>query len=120
MVRIAREKREEAARKREEEERLREERRDRYNKEIEKTIALENASLDYERACRIRAYVKTIENSSSQEPLDDETAAWIDWAKKKADWFDPIVAREDELFGMREHEESEDHKSLKKVGYYWR
>lgn len=119
VVRIAREKREEAARKHEEEERLREERRDRYNKEVERTIALENAALDYERACRIRAYINAIENASSQEPLDDETVAWIDWAKKKADWFDPIVVREDELFGMREHEESEDHKSLKKAGYYW-
>jgi len=120
VVRIAREEREEAARKREEEERLREERRNRYNKEVEKTIALENAALDYERACRIRTYVKAIENASGKESLDNETAAWIDWAKKKADWFDPIVAREDELFGEREHEESEDHKSLKKTGYYWR
>jgi hypothetical protein len=120
VVRNAREEREEAARKREEEERLREERRNRYNKEVERTIALENAAMEYERACRIRAYVKAIEDASGKEPLDDKTVFWIDWAKKKADWFDPIVAREDELFGIREHEKSEDHKSLKKIGYYWR
>ncbi|MHB1127657.1 MAG: hypothetical protein ACYC2T_12025 [Bacillota bacterium] len=53
VIRVARTEREEAARKREEEERLREERRNQYNKEVERTIALENAAQDYERACRI-------------------------------------------------------------------
>jgi len=24
---------------------------------------------------------------------------WIDWASKKADWFDPTGTREDEFFG---------------------
>jgi hypothetical protein len=49
---------------------------------------------------------------------DEKTSEWIDWAKKKADWFDPTVAREDELFGERNHEENEDRKALKK-SYYW-
>jgi len=31
---------------------------------------------------------------------------------KKADWFDPTVAREDELFGEREHEKSLAEKAL--------
>lgn len=119
MVRIEREAREEAARKKQEEARLKEERRNRYNIEIESTIALQNAALDYEKACRIRAYVKAVETMCNQGGLDDETAAWIDWAKKKADWFDPTVARDDELFGIREHEDSEDRKMLKKVGQYW-
>lgn len=35
--------------------------------------------------------------------LDDETVAWVKWAMKKADWFDLIVARDDELFSEREH-----------------
>jgi hypothetical protein len=119
VVRIEREAREEAVRKKQEEARLKEERRNRYNNEVEQTIALQNAALDFEKACRIRAYVKAIESTCGQDRLDDETAAWIDWAKKKADWFDPTVARDDELFGIREHEESEDQKALKKVGQYW-
>lgn len=32
---------------------------------------------------------------------------WIDWAKKKADWYDPTIARKDKLFGERNHEENE-------------
>lgn len=40
--------------------------------------------------------------------------------RKKADWFDPIIAREDELFGKREHEKNAEQKVLKKSrGYWW-
>jgi hypothetical protein len=119
VVRIDREAREEAARKQEEEARRREERRKRYNEEVERTIALENEALDFETACRIRAYVKAVEVSCGQDGLDDETAAWVNWAKKKADWFDPVVARKDELFGEREHEKDLEEKALEKVGHYW-
>ena len=119
VVRLDREAQEEAKRKEAEEKRLREERRIRHNEELELTIALTNMAQDYEVACKIRAFVKAVEVTHSQDGLDDETAAWIDWAKKKADWFDPIVARDDELLGEREHEKSEDQKALKKAWRYW-
>jgi len=119
VIRIAREAREEAERKRQEEVRQREERRNLYNNEIERTIALENAALDYDKACRIRSYIKAVEMACSQDRLDDETMAWIDWAKKKADWFDPTVARNDEFLGRRKHKESDDQKTLKKNWQYW-
>lgn len=119
VVRIDREAREEAERKQQEEARQKEEREKRYNEQVERTIALENAALDYETACRIRAYVKAVATSSSQDGLDDETANWVDWAMKKADWFDPIVSRNDELFGKREHEKGLEEKALKKVRCYW-
>ena len=48
--------------------------------------------------------------------MDEETAAWADWATKKADWFDPTMAIDDELLGEREHEKSLQEKALKKVG----
>lgn len=119
VVRLEREAREEAELKRKEEERNREERLERYNEEIERTNALKNAALDYETACRIRAFVKAVETTYSQDSLDDETSTWVDWAKKKADWFDPIVAKNDELLGEREHEKSEDQKVLKpRYGQY--
>lgn len=115
VVRIDREAREEAERKRQEEARRRAERRQRYNEEVERTIALENAALDYEIACRIRDYVKAVETSYGQNGLSEDRAAWVDWATKKADWFDPIVARNDELFGKREHKKSIKEKMLEKV-----
>ena len=116
IVRIDREAREEEQRKREEEQRLREERRERYNNEVERTIALTNVAQDYDLACKIRAYISALE---IDKEIDEETAALIDWAKKKADWFDPTISRTDELFGMREHEKDEDEKSLKKTRYSW-
>jgi len=54
VIRLDREAREEEACKKAEAERRKEERRKRYNAEVEKTIALENAALDYETACRPR------------------------------------------------------------------
>ena len=34
------------------------------------------------------------------------------WAEKKADWFDPNVARDDEFFGKRRHEDDPERKKL--------
>lgn len=119
VVRIEREAREETARMREEEARLKEERRNLYNEEVKRTIALENEALDYEKACRIRAYINAVEKTSCEKAVNSDISAWIDWAKKKADWFDPIVARKDELLGCREYEKSEEQKSLKKNEHRW-
>lgn len=116
VVRKNREAYEEAKRKEEEEKRRREERRIRYNEEVDKTIALTNMAQDYDLACKIRAYINALEPKVDMN--DEKTSEWIDWAKKKADWFDPTVAREDELFGERDHEENEERKALKK-SYFW-
>lgn len=116
VVRINREAKEEEQRKREEERRAREEHRILYNAEVERTIGLVNTSQDYDIACKIRAYITALESSKN---IDDKTKAIIDWANKKADWFDPTVDRNDELLGKREHEKSEDEKALKKSGSYW-
>jgi len=116
VVRKNREAYEEEKRKAEEQKRLREERRIRYNEEVDKTIELTNMAQDYDVACKIRAYISNLE---SKTDIDNEkTADWIEWAKKKADWFDPTIVRKDELFGEREHGESEDRKALKK-SYCW-
>ncbi|NTW71926.1 MAG: hypothetical protein HGA49_06755 [Eubacteriaceae bacterium] len=112
--------REEAERKRLEKERLREEREERYNIEVVSTLKLENAALDYEKATRLRVYIKAIESSLVETGTDDETSKWIEWAKNKADWYDPTIARDDEYFGKRKHEENADQKVLKRIGYYWR
>jgi len=117
VVRKNREAYEEAKRKEAEEKRLREERKIRYNEEVDKTIALTNMAQDYDTACKIRAYINALEPKVDMN--DEKTAKFIDWAKKKADWFDPTIAREDELFGEREHEKNDNEKALKKAGSYW-
>lgn len=116
LVRQEREAREEAERKRQEEAREREERRERYNLEVERTNALVHAAEDYEIACKIRAYISAKENFGAE---DEETKAWIMWAKQKADWFDPTISRQDEYLGKREHEEDARTKELKKSYSSW-
>jgi hypothetical protein len=103
---------EEAKWKAEEEARLREEHRVKYNEEIDKTVALLNMAEDYDKACKIRAYVAGLERNCEDDEL-------IEWAKKKADWFDPTVRRVDEVLGEREHEEKEELKMRKKRSYEW-
>lgn len=116
ILRKEREAREEAERKREEEERLREERRNRYNEEVDRTIALTNLAEDHDTACKIRHYISAVEASKD---LDEKTLSWIEWAKAKADWFDPTIAREDELLGKRDHEEDADQKELENTRHSW-
>lgn len=116
VIRKNREAYEAEKRREEEEKKRREERKIRYNEEVDKTTALTNMAQDYDMACKIRAYINALEPKVDMN--DENTAEFIDWAKKKADWFDPTVARKDELFGERNHEESEERKALKK-SYYW-
>lgn len=119
IVRIDREAREEAARKKAEEDRLREERRNNYNNEIDKVIALNNEAQDYETACRIRSYIAAIEKADVDEEPNEKAMEWLEWAKKKADWYDPTIARKDDIFGKREHKKSKEEKSLEKKRYWW-
>ncbi len=108
--------REEALRKEAEEKKRREERRVLYNEEIEKTIALTNVAEDYAVACKIRAYINALVPRLDMD--DPKMIQWVDWVRKKADWFDPTIARKDEYLGVRDHEESAERKSLKK-SYSW-
>ena len=116
VVRIDREAKEAAQRKAEEEERKREELAKRKNKEIGRTLALCNEAEDFIIACNIRAYANAMASKSN---LTNDEQEWIEWALKKADWFDPIIAREDELLGVREHSKNSEAKSLTEKHRWW-
>ena len=113
---MQREAQEAAERKREEEERQRNARRERYNQEVDRTNALVNEAEDFEIACKIRAYISAVEQ---KESLTEEETAWIEWAKQKADWYDPTIKRKDEFLGIREHSENEEQKKLEKSYRSW-
>ena len=57
-------------------------------------------------ACKIRTYISAVTQS---QPLTEEM---IKWASDKADWFDPIISRDDEFFGKREHDKADDDKNI--------
>ena len=108
--RIAREKREEEQRKRDEERRLKEEQDRRLEEEKLNTQALVNQSSDYKTACEIRSLIAAVKQMGNVE----DNAAWLDWAEKKANWYDPTTAYEDEYLGKRNHSLSEEEKSLQR------
>lgn len=116
VVRKEREAREEAERQRLEAARLREERQRLYGVEVNQTLDLMNLSNDYDTACKIRRYVAAVESNGD---LDEKTCKWIQWAKDKADWFDPTVAKDDDIMGKREHKKDNDQKALKRSYIWW-
>lgn len=113
-IRVARVAREEEAKRREEERKREVELKNRRKEEAIKTIDLVNKSEDYRIACEIRNYIKAVE---LKEDLDEDTKQWIEWANKKADWFDPIIDVNDELLGRREHAVSSKDKNDELNGY---
>ncbi|MGL4363523.1 MAG: hypothetical protein ACRCSG_09735 [Cellulosilyticaceae bacterium] len=109
----------EAAKRKEEEDRRKfEDYKVRYNEEIDKTSKLINMAEDYAIACKIRNFISALESSPME--TDANNVEFIEWSKRKADWFDPTIIREDELFGKRIHEKDKNEKELKKRGIYWR
>ena len=111
-ARIQRERLEEERRKREEEARRQAEIQKRKEDEVRRTRELLNQAEDYRIACEIRQYIAAV---ARQKDITPETAAWIQWANRKADWYDPIVAAEDEYLGRREHSKAKEEKDLDKM-----
>lgn len=111
-ARIQRERLEEQRRKQEEEARREEEIRKRKEEEVRRTKELLNQAEDYKIACEIRQYIAAV---TQQKDITPESAEWIEWAKKKADWYDPIIAAEDEYLGRRAHSKSKEEKDLDKT-----
>ena len=106
--------REEAERQRQEEAKRKEERRNRYNAEVERTLALKHIADDYAVAVKIRNFVAAYVEAHPNE----DTSEFQAWANSKADWYDPTVAKTDEILGKRDHEQSEAEKTLKKRSNY--
>lgn len=54
---------------------------------------------------------------------EEATPEWIEWASRKADWYDPTKDVEDEYLGKREHGKNKEEKDIDKVsvkrGWYW-
>lgn len=117
-VKIERLEREERERIYKEEEERKQRIRNAKKNEAQKVKKLINLAEDYRIACEIRNYINAI---SSHNSLSSEMKDWIKWANEKADWFDPIIDREDEILGKREHEESLENKNnkLDKYGSYY-
>lgn len=113
-IRAERVAREEETKRREEQRKREVEFKNKRKEEAIKTIDLVNKSEDYRIACEIRNYIKAVELRGN---FDEDTKKWIEWANKKADWFDPIIDVNDELLGKREHGISSKDKNDELNGY---
>ena len=83
-------------------------------------LCVSRTSFTYRIAKEIREYIQAMIDSGNE----DITPEWIEWALKKADWYDPSIATEDEYLGKRQHEKNaeEKEKSLQdsiRKSWYW-
>lgn len=70
----------------------------RKEKEIIKTKKLFSDAEKFDKATIYRNYIEATEQKAIKENnLTEEVKEWIKWAKEKADWFDPLTGRHDEL-----------------------
>jgi hypothetical protein len=102
----------------EEKRRKEEEFEKRREKELDKFKMLLHNFRFWREAEALRAYLSALESDAKQKnKLTDNFKKWLEWARKKADWYDPIVNAEDNLLydddKLKVNEE-------KKSDTYWR
>lgn len=75
----------------------------RHTNEIENFKKLLEESERCRKAVNMRNYIKQIENNAIRDNnLSEELTNWINWANNKADWYDPITRKEDELLNEKD------------------
>jgi hypothetical protein len=99
-----------------EKERIAKELQDRKEKEFTEFKELFKKSKRHEEAEVIRRYIKKLEDYAiSKNELTEELKEKIAWARKKADWYDPFIEVDDELFDGIDRDEL----VLHKQSYYY-
>jgi hypothetical protein len=80
------------------EQRKMEEAKKRREDELKNFNQLLKTSERYDKVIALRNYIKAVkENAKSKNALTQELIEWISWAKDKADWYDPMINKEDEF-----------------------
>jgi hypothetical protein len=89
---------------------------DRKERELNNFKALFKKAKRHDKAEMIRSYADKLEmNAISRNALTDKKKEYIEWARKKADWYDPFIESEDELLKGIDREELK----LEKKSFYW-
>jgi hypothetical protein len=83
---------------RKQKERIRHEILARKKKELDDFNLLLNAAQRYNDVKLMRAYIQSKEDlAKNNGTLNDDLQSWLDWVRKKADWYDPHIEAYDEL-----------------------
>lgn len=98
-----------------EEERIRKEFEKRQEDDLESfRQTLKNAKR-WHKAENLRNYINEVESKAIVgNNLTEETKAWLIWARKKADWYDPFIEADDELLKGTDKETL----TIKRKSYY--
>ncbi len=74
--------------------------------ELELVELLEKYAADWDRAIKIRRFADCVE-LKSQDIVDvkkkEQVLSMLKWARDKADWFDPLVEKEDGILGKSQN-----------------
>jgi hypothetical protein len=82
----------------EEKERIEKEARERKEKELKDFKNLLHDAARWEKVKLLREYIDDIEsNAKKNNNPSEQLSNWLIWVKEKLDWYDPMVAIEDEL-----------------------
>lgn len=78
---------------------IEEEFKERREKELNAFKAVISNSSRWQKAMDLRNYIKVVEKDAIENnKLNEELKTWLKWIKDKADWYDPLIEKEDELF----------------------
>ena len=78
----------------------------RHANEIENFKKLLEDSERWKKATDLRNFIKELESNAIKEnKLSEELSNWIKWANDKADWYDPLVNKNDDLLTEKDKEE---------------
>lgn len=78
----------------------------RHANEIENFKKLLEDSERWKKATDLRNFIKELESNAIKEnKLLEELSNWIKWANDKADWYDPLVNKNDDLLTEKDKEE---------------
>ena len=60
----------------------------------------------WKKATDLKNFIIALENKAIKEnTLSEELSNWIKWANDKADWYDPLVNKNDDLLTEKDKEE---------------
>lgn len=80
-----------------EDEKIRKEREQRIKLEIKSFRQLARDASRWKESQVVREYIDHRERDAlAENDMSEEMTAWLDWARKKVDWYDPAVGADDE------------------------
>lgn len=71
----------------------------RAQEEVNKFKLLKENAKRWKETVELRNYIQAVENDANKNNnLTEELKTWLQWATDKANWYDPIIQKEDEFF----------------------